>query len=180
MSTYIERYLRDWVSAGTALDYVMKLPKGSRPRLGDNFIYLSMYRPLSAARNLLASKEGIVTMPVESGTKAIVLAPEPLDLDVIEEWELSPVGKAAAWALMAGSKLPIELAEVVSRGPHVRAVLIHKGTKGEPRMTYFEEEIGATGHTEGTSYEELVLEALGMGFRVVSPGIVDNIVGTIA
>ncbi len=61
-------------------------------------------------------------MPVESGTKAIVLAPEPLDLDVIEEWELSPVGKAAAWALMAGSKLPIELAEVVSRGPHVRAV----------------------------------------------------------
>jgi hypothetical protein len=176
---YIERKISEDISTKVVMDMIMSLPSGTRPRIGNKLIYMSMYRPLVAPNKLTTKAEGIEIFEIDRNTRGLVLTTKPLDPGIIEEWELTPVGKAAAWALMSVTKIPIELAESKPHGPRTRAILIHKGTKNEPRLTFFEEEIGPTGHQEADEYIELIHIALNMGYRRISRGIIDNIMATV-
>jgi hypothetical protein len=178
MSRYVLQQIEDGLDIKRLMDMVMSTPKERRPRIGGKLVYASMYRPIDwYGAKTLVKEEGVETWEIDNGTRGLVTTTEPLSPEAIERWELTPVGKAAAWALLSVTKLPIELAEVSPRGGHVRGVLIHEGTKREPRMTFFEEEVGAKGHQEGT-FEELTHEALSMGYRRLSPGLIDDIVAT--
>jgi hypothetical protein len=165
------------VDAKLLMDWVMSTPKERRPRIGSKLVYVSLYRPLTGGGSSVFSEPGIAVYDVDGGRRGLVLADEPLRPEVMEEHDLVPFGKAAAWALMTVTGLPIELAKVMASDGVVRAALIHEGTRGEARLTWFEENVGPTGHQEG-EYPELIDTALKLGYRRLSPGIVDNIIAT--
>ena len=167
------------ISAKQIMDWAMALPKGKRPFIGSKLVYVSGYRPLRDKIAADLKNEGAEVVDIADGSKSLVLSNEPLSPATIATFELTPVGKAEAWALLSVTELPIELQHPQLSNNHVRAALIHKGTKEESRLTYFEEEIGPTGHAEGP-YDELVRMALSLGYRRLSPGIVDNIMSTVS
>jgi hypothetical protein len=178
----LNQYILTQIEQGTdikkLMDMIMPMPKESRPRIGDRLIYVSMYRPIDwYATKSLTATSGVQTWQIDGGKRGLVTTTKPLSPEEIEKWELTPVGMAAAWALLSVAKLPIELGEVRQRGKHIQGVLIHKGTDQKPRMTFFEEEVGAKGHQEGR-LEELVSEALSLGYRKHSPGLIDDLVLT--
>lgn len=174
----LEAIAEGGIDAKKLMDWVMSEPKERRPKVGNHLVYVSPYRPLRGPALHEFDEPGVSVHDVDGGRRGLVLTTDPLDPEVIERWELVPYGKAAAWAIMSLVSLPIELARDVTPDGVARAALIHEGTKNEPRLTWFEENVGPTGHQEGT-YDMLVEMALRSGYRRVSPGIVDNIMATV-
>lgn len=166
------------VDAKKLMDWVMSEPKERRPKVSDKLVYVCPYRPLRGPALRVFDEPGISVHDVDGGRRGLVLTTDPLDPSVMEEWELVPYGKAAAWAIMSLTTLPIELAREMTPDGVTRAALIHEGTKHEPRLTWFEENVGPTGHQEGT-YDMLVEMALRAGYRRLAPGIIDNIMATV-
>lgn len=164
------------VDSKLLMDWVMREPKERRPKVSDKLIYVSLYRPLRGPALRVFDEPGISVHDVDGGRRGLVLTTEPLDPDVMDQWELVPYGKAAAWAIMSLTTLPIELAKE-DKGV-TKAALIHEGTKHEPRLTWFEENVGPTGHQEG-DYQTLIDLALRLGYRRLAPGVVDNIIATV-
>lgn len=173
MSDYVARKVMQGYPSNV-IDHIMALPKGSRPRVGSRLVYYSPYRPV---RGALLREPGVEIVDVDGGMRGMVLSDQPLSPEAIEGDDLVPVGRAAAWAIASVAPMPVELAHVDEQGV-ARAALVHEGTSGLPRLTWFEEGIGPTGHLEGRDPVELIHEALSAGYRRLAPGLVDAIMGT--
>jgi hypothetical protein len=174
VSDYIARAVEEWFSAAEVMKLVMAVPKENRASMRNKLVYVSPYRPV---RGPLLREEGVSAMDVAGGSRGLVFSSEPLAPETIEANDLLPVGPAAAWALLAAFPLPIELGWTKS-SDRERAVLVHLGTDKKPRVTYFEEGIGPTGHQEGDLVENLT-SVLSMGYRRVQLGVVDAIMSTL-
>lgn len=160
----------------------LQLPKPYPPELKQfQFTYVSPYRPIVGSQFLDWGVSGVFIIPVHNHTASLVLTHEPLPLDRVWRYELSPYfGKTRGHYIM---QLAVALGthvELVRQGARwdapIEVAVLFKNPRRKWQMSYFVQDLGPTGHNEATDDpERLVEEAYTSGFRAFSPGILDDI-----
>jgi len=149
-------------------------------------IYYSPYRPVSYVWAKDHLPRSVLIFDVAGGTKSLIATRDRLPLGASYKLELYPLNRQAEAGLVydyyraLGKLAAVELAREPGSGPG-RAALVGRDPSrpGRFRATWFEEDLGPTGHLEGTSMLELIAETLGEGYRLIQPGVVDALMSTV-
>lgn len=155
------------------------------------FVYLSAYRPFSLV-GAHPENYGIArlfTLPVK-GRYAWLFTSSLLPIDLVERWELTPhflndTRGGYILQVFDAMKMPVELS-LLDVNYTTHAALLFKNPRGIWQMSYFVEGLGPTGHTEAhegqgifnMSPARLCEEAYSLGYKTISPGVVDSIAET--
>ncbi len=144
-------------------------------------VYLSPNRPIS---KLWASdlRECLI-VDNQSGTMSYVGSHDPLPADTLYRFQLYPLLNArgdALCSLLDDRDFPFSMARQNSDGSaSVAVVSIDPRSPGEWRVTFFDENVGPTGHFEVASAEEAVKEMINRKYlQVASPSLLDELAAT--
>jgi len=190
VADYIENVIT-WPlpKGGATYHFELKVPREyvrADPGLGKSgfFWYLSYNRPLSFtwARDIDPRACHMADLP--GGSKSVLFCKAPLANELLYRLELQPLHQARAAALIeymtAKGWKSIELGERPKPDQPIKGVLVGRDAHdpGQYRATYFQEEIGPTGHIAEKSLLGAIDEVI-PDYNVISPGLIDNIVSTV-
>jgi hypothetical protein len=189
MNENISRWIEQEIAAPTPKWYVdeqlfnpdvrANLPKSKRMQY--RYTYVSVNRPISYLWATALDPSETVLATAKNNRQSLIFTRKPLSLETIYQLELQPVLKTRAQValeLARQKKWSLEFAKISKDGRAMTAV-ITKATSGKPwRTTYFEEDVGPTGHEEGDDPEMLISSVLFLGYTRFASGLTDEIAKT--
>jgi len=191
MDENVSRWIEQEIAAPTPKWYVdeqlfnpnvrANLPKGKRAQY--RYKYISINRPISYVWAKALDPNETVVATAKNDRQSLIFSKKPLSLETIYQLELQPVWETrgqVALELARKKKWLLEFAKMAKDGRAMTAV-ITQSTSGKPwRVTYFEQDVGATGHEEGDDPETLIGSALSLGYTRFAGGLTDEIAKTFA
>lgn len=158
------------------------------------YVYLSPKRPLTVLKASDFKVDEIGYFTPEGKGYSWLFTNEPLALEEIYRFELAPHFThgtrglmAIQMAAMAGTALELAMRPEMDRP--ARVAVLFRNPRRIWQMSYFEEGVGPVGHDEATlersedditksAPEDLAEGALRQGYRIFSPGLLDNLTET--
>lgn len=155
-----------------------QLPKGARRR-DYPYVYFSPNRPISIAWARELSDSLVVT--TVAGTKSYVASKTPLDPSTIYRLELLPLLDTRADTLLDlldEEDFPLVMGKMSRDGRTLAAAVTHDPSNPTAwRVTYFEEDVGPTGHVEAQDVRSAVKEMINAGYVTLAPrSLIDDLI----
>jgi hypothetical protein len=145
------------------------------------WVYLSLNRPIS--KLWATDLRDCLFVDNQTGSMSYVGSPNPLSPETLYRYELYPLLNArgaSLFSLLEARDFPFSMARQNADGSASVAVAsADPRTPGSWRVTFFDENVGPTGHFEVADAEEAIKEMINRKYlQVASPKLLDEIAST--